>query len=1072
MTADNDQARDLIRRCRQLRESGTTEAVLRSEIMSRLRQIFPTPEDESWINHYSQGTEARKKVGQSGGVPVNRFIDNLVGSTTIEYESDLRISAKRQEGTKQVREHVTGLVRDGIPVSHVRGILSDTVDWYVYDVSLEVGTHPLACSVDDVNLRLIDSLSLESDDEIAAERLIDFVRKHLAREQSMPLRADSLTEDFGLCSVQYRTRVVGPLAKIVKAGRTNDPAIRLATDLWSQFVDHLEGASGGFRVDAYVDEAYLCILARLLAANVLRRCPMSSNTHQLKAILDGSYFHDYHHLENMVEQDYFWWLTDPARMDALVDMVHDIQRDLAAYDFSTLPDEDLFGHLMSQLADRSQQNLLGQEGTPAWLGNLLAERCLDNLAKDESPRIIDMCCGSGSILAEVLKVARKKLNIDDMSQLQEVVTGFDIDPLAVGLAKTTWVITLATEINKARGQITIPIYHAESMFAVTPVSNIVPMPEENGVIKVSLDGEAINVPSALIRPEYRDLFEHIIDWAYDEAKDAKDKGGTAQITQDAATQFLTEAESATNTPIPAHLKERFGRTVFALTHRMATLSIEGRNGIWAFILRNAYRPGLLAGQFNGLVSNPPWLAMSRWANNPYRSILKERAILYGIQPAGQSFLHLELSTAHLIHAIDRYLAPNASIACLLPGTVLNGDHHELFRKAGFLTSQRPVPFQIQEVWEIARRTFKQRGCAVIGLKSSDASRHDTATVTGFVAGKEGLERANFSMLSMGASKTAWVLGGAESPSAEHDDDALPQQGADIMPRVATCVGIEDDRGSEYRVDTPSRESQWGFTLKSARKIKDGGFPGYAAPRFIYRMAQSENLLPFLLGKHRAPIAIPAVRADDGEWSVLESAAIRRLGFIKTARRFQSINKWLTGEGGGKTIQRRINERSKLTKQRFGSDGYLVVAGAGGEHTCAACLPVGEASGLVIDQTLYWKVVTDADEAWYRVGVLNSQAMTDVTSPFNPQGEFGGRHIHARPYRLMPKYDQGNTEHTRISALSRKVADIARRKVDADPFLQNPNKKLTDRRRRLREQLTLVPEHQELERLCSAVLGVS
>ena len=436
MSADSGQARKLIRRCGILRETDSSEAVLRSEIASQIRLVFPQREDESWINHYIQGTEARTMVGQPDGVAANRFIDNLVGSTTIEYESDLRIAAKRRNGTKQVREHAAGLVREGTPASRVRGILSDTVDWYVYDVRLADGSQAETCSVDDIMLDCVDSISLESDDEATAERLIGFLRMHLAREESRPLRAALLAEDFGLYSAQYRTRI-GPLIRMVNAGRADDPAVRLATDLWSQFVDHLEEASGEFRADAYVDEAYLCILARLLAANVLLGRPISGDAGQLKSILDGSYFRDRYRLENMVEQDYFGWLTDPARVDDLVSIAHDIQHGLRAYDFGRLGDEDLFGQLMAQLADRSRRKILGQELTPAWLGKLLAERCLDGLPSGEMPRVIDMCCGSGSILAEVLKSARGRLNLAGMSQLREVATGFDIDPLAVCLAKTT-----------------------------------------------------------------------------------------------------------------------------------------------------------------------------------------------------------------------------------------------------------------------------------------------------------------------------------------------------------------------------------------------------------------------------------------------------------------------------------------------------------------------------------------------------------------------------------------------------------------------------------------------------------
>lgn len=1066
MRADNDQARALIRRCILLRESGSSEAVLRSEITSRIRLVFPQQEDESWINHYSQGTEARTTIGQPDGVTANRFIDNLVDSTTIEYESDLRIPAKFQDGTRQVAEHVAGLVREGISASSVRGILSDTVDWYAYDVRLVDGAQAATCSVNDVVLDRVDSLSLKSDDKATAERLVDFFRMHLAREQSRSLRAAFLADDFGLSSAQYRARI-GPLIEMVEAGRAADPAVCLATDLWSRFVDHLEGAPGGFRADAYVDEAYLCILARLLAANVLWGRPIPGDAGQLESILDGSYFRDRYHLENMVEQDYFGWLTDPARVGDLVPIAHDIQRDLYAYDFGRLCDEDLFGRLMAQLAARSQRKILGQELTPAWLGNLLAERCLDGLPKGEKPRVIDMCCGSGSILAEVLKAARSRLNLAEISQLREVATGFDIDPLAVCLAKTTWIITLAAEINKASGQIIIPIYHADSLFAVTPVSITVPPPGESGAIEVSLDGETVRVPGALVCPEHRDLFERIIDWAYDEAKDAKAKGSPDQITLDAAGRFLTGVTA--NTPVPADLKESFVGAAFALAHRMARLAIGDRNGIWAFILRNAYRPGLLAGQFNGLVSNPPWLAMSSMADNPYRHMLAERARLYGIRPAGQSFLHLDLSTVHLVHAIDRYLAPNASIACLVPGTVFNGDHHKPFRQGKFLTSQRPVHFQIQEVWEIAHGTFNYPGGAVIGLQKPNASSVGSATVAGFVAREGGLERVGFSEQSIGASKIVWNLGDVEDAPTEHSDDALPQQGADIMPRVAVCVDVLDERGPEYRIDTPSRGSAWDFTLKSVKVLEGEGFPGYSAPRFIYRMAQSENLLPFLFGEHRAPIAIPAVRTDNGEWHILELAEIRQLGFIDTARRFQNINERLGTVGNGDTIQERIDKYGKLTKQRFGNQGHLVVAGAGGGRICAASIPVEEASRLVVDQTLYWQAVTDAGEAWYRVGMLNSQAVTDAIAPFNPSGEFGERHVHTLPYRVMPRYDRDNAEHGRISALSGMVAETAREVVTADAFLQDPSRRLGARRRRLREQLEPVPEHQELERLCSAAL---
>jgi len=101
--------------------------------------------------------------------------------------------------------------------------------------------------------------------------------------------------------------------------------------------------------------------------------------------------------------------------------------------------------------------------------------------------------------------------------------------------------------------------------------------------------------------------------------------------------------------------------------------------------------------------------------------------------------------------------------------------------------------------------------------------------------------------------------------------------------------ILNGTGNEHRVDTPGPGTEWGFTLKQAKELKGEKFPGYVAPRFIHRMAQSENLLPFVFGPHRAPVAIPACRDGSGAWQIYEPADIRRMGFTHTARRFTQID---------------------------------------------------------------------------------------------------------------------------------------------------------------------------------------
>ena len=64
------------------------------------------------------------------------------------------------------------------------------------------------------------------------------------------------------------------------------------------------------------------------------------------------------------------------------------------------------------------------------------------------------------------------------------------------------------------------------------------------------------------------------------------------------------------------------------------------------------------------------------------------------------------------------------------------------------------------------------------------------------------------------------------------------------------------------------------------------------------MAQSENLLPFVLDAHCARVAIPALRDDDGAWRIYDESEIRRMGFIETAQRFRAVNRRLKNVGKG------------------------------------------------------------------------------------------------------------------------------------------------------------------------------
>jgi len=129
---------------------------------------------------------------------------------------------------------------------------------------------------------------------------------------------------------------------------------------------------------------------------------------------------------------------------------------------------------------------------------------------------------------------------------------------------------------------------------------------------------------------------------------------------------------------------------------------------------------------------------------------------------------------------------------------------------------------------------------------------------------------------------------------------------------------------------------------------------------------------------------------------MDATAIRTAGFTQTARRFQRIDRAMRDDEVVKPLHEKIDERRKLSLQVFPPDQYLVLNGAGGGVTCAAMLSLAELPDIIVDQTLYWGLVASEDEAWYRVGLINTDAITQAIREFNPKGELGPRHLHTLP----------------------------------------------------------------------------
>jgi len=1060
------EASDLIR-------EGKAEDVLRHALSAKLPLMFP--EQPWWTKAHVTGTESLTVFHELGAMK-HGFVDVLIGATVIEYERDLQAMGALAYGLHQVKQYCAGQLNAGKSHDLIIGVLSDTVRWHAFRISdvknLSAVAGATSYGPEHIDLAEIESCDLSAAGDIEAKKLAAFLVRHLGREGGRVLAANNLAKDLGFNSPFCQAHVQSIDALVDHAFAQDPTYANLITKLWTDFVSYLGGDTDADKFDkgSYVGELYILTLAKLICANVLNERALISDDVALQAILDGSFFKA-RGLPNLVEYDYFGWLNTSPYVSELIAVARDIQNDLRAYDFESSPAEDLFGNLMAQLASRSQRLLLGQEWTPSWLAGKIVDHVMSALPEGQPPRFVDMCCGSGAMVVETVKRAKQRLHAAGripgdpaaLSELATAITGFDIDPLAVMLAKVGWV--LASKNWLAAGhEAQIPIYHADSLFANTPVTKVFSVTGEEQR-KLKLDTEEVQLPQFLITASNQILFDALLSRGYDMAMSSAAAARTTLTDQDIET--MVDAV-LTDTGLVLAVDEKSASIEFCkkLLKALEKLQRAGRNGIWAFVLRNSFRPALVAGRFNGVVTNPPWLALSKIASNPYQDALKAKSELIGIKAPRSSHLHVEIATIFLLHAISRYLIPNAVVGCILPDTVLNGSHHEPFRSAGYLTAHKPVQFAPSEIWKVANHTFKNEAIVLFGSKS-----HPGAATT-FVGRdvSRNSETSTIYHIVKSNDRTAWTT----TPPAAHTVKVetrnsigpLFRQGADVMPR-AIVFHAAAKIGAGWNLGPINAGSSFYFLRSDSHRLKDFALTAIGVnDQVMFDVLISKHLAPYELAAGAKGL-LPFQYGTDG-WEPRTGPGIAALGGATSG----AIKAALTANNESvdeffKTVD---TNRKKLSAQGWTGQDWLVLASAGGKLPCAAYVRGDQipCDKTVIDQTLYWGIVETEDEAIYITALINSKAIIEVIKAHQPRGAFGERHIHKLAFDRTPAFDAANRDHQAIVDVAKVLlSEWATRRMQPDiQRMLLPQKHMITRRTTIRAALERLPGWDAYQEACT------
>jgi len=348
---------------------------------------------------------------------------------------------------------------------------------------------------------------------------------------------------------------------------------------------------------------------------------------QLEKMENGGIFRDYGIL-NLLEGDFFSWYLkawDARLEDALREMLKRLQE----YDPTTLriiPEEtrDLFKKVYQYLLPQEIRHNLGEYYTPDWLAQWLLNQVdrefFENKPQREKllkTRFLDPACGSGTFLVLIITRMRelaRELFVSEKELLETIlknVVGFDLNPLAVLTARVNYLLNIADLLDYRRGEITIPVYLADSVRTPAEGENLFTA----GTYRFSTAAGDFHVPTSLCTKELFDRFCDILE-----------ESVRAEMLPES---FLTRVEKELR---PPDWTDKTKVEVRELYQQILMRHKEGKNGLWARLLKNNSAP-LVVGKFDYIVGNPPWV---NWENLPdgYRQEIKPIWEHFGLFPHG------------------------------------------------------------------------------------------------------------------------------------------------------------------------------------------------------------------------------------------------------------------------------------------------------------------------------------------------------------------------------------------------------------------------------------------------------
>ena len=875
------------------------------------------------------------------------------------------------------------------------------------------------------------------------------LREYLYRVISAPAlniipTAQNLERHFGNKSDTFR--VGNLLLQEAYETHRNDPTVALKRRLWQDLLQVSLGkdaASDGNESDwLFIRHTYITSLVALIMQQQLLGDVAHHASHRPDDLLKGHILAEQSDLHGIIDADLFTWPTEVKESTYL----REIARVIEQFDWTQNPTE-VAPTLYQNVITQDERKKLGEYYTPRWLAREITETVVDDPLNQ---RVLDPSCGSGTFIEtaveRILNHASGLSAPEQLRKLQENVIGIDIHPVAVQLAKATWVMAAAETIRAARkedpdsGAVTAPIYLGDSM-------------------QLRYDTGTLTASQFIELETQETLPNHSGSVTFRIPKDlARQQTEIDQIIAKMATA-IDEGHDPVHVAAQHQMSDECRQSIEAVAALMRELHTAGRNHVWAYYIRNMIRPAVIAEEkVDRIIGNPPWLNYGQSADIIRQEMRDMSEKRYQIWAGGKLAQAQDIAPLFYTRCAELYAKPQAVLGMVMPHSTLRTGQHLKWRGGNYKrTGGGNAPsvglnLRIREPWDLDNvvPNFFHMPASVIFAQYTSAGQ-GTALAPATVQ----VWRGNWEEDYVGISKTTETLhhddGKHKSPYAE-----LSSQGPTITDRRLFFVEEIASTAMIPAANTTNVKPRMGNQDKMTYEEQLNKLEGVVSKDHLFDVYLGECIAPYISLeplKAALPVHRPTMTmaVDHSQCKSHKHDACRlkveslhpsmRNRWNKAAEMFQEVHK----NKAIKDLYRNLNHLNKLTSQLE----YLQAAITGIETTRIAYTQSGEPTAAIIrdhhailDRKLYQTICRSEDEAQYLTAILNSNELAARARPFCTSNWAKKiRDFEKHGWKLpIPAYDSSVDIHHNLSKLGKDAEEECRALIDqGDIMSKHPGK---------------------------------